>query len=179
MTRPNYFYTAIQNFMAKIVLIVNIIRFELFKKVNHSLQIFNSPFVCLPIMGGILFFIMTAIESFCNLFGIIYPIWYEVYLFNENPIDIRQLMSVNKYWMLFSTSALIDSFFGFILHLIPGFFYFKFIMIYLLVRNDFVMSETVFGCIKQYVMTLISYVYRNHQMRHNTPTTEFPVTATM
>lgn len=175
MKQPNYLNSIIQNFMAKIVLLVQIIRFELFKKINHSLHILNSPFVCISAMAGILFFIITAIESSCNLFGIIYPIWYEVCLFNENPIDIRQLTSVNKYWMLFSILALIDSFFGFVLHLVPCFFYFKLVIIYLLARNNFIMAETVFEYIKQYIMMVVSYFYGNPKMGHNTLITEFPI----
>lgn len=81
-----------------------------------------------------------------NIVGILYPVLYGFVALTKTtqvPMD-----NFNKYWMLYGIITLIDSFLGFILYLIPLYFYFKISLFILLIKNDFQYSGTVFEIIK-------------------------------
>jgi hypothetical protein len=55
-----------------------------------------------------------------------------------------KLLTLNKYWIIFGLLMLVDAFLGFILHLIPGYFYLKLGFIYAIVRSEFAYTSVVF-----------------------------------
>ena len=96
--------------------------------------------------SGLLAFVFFLIFNFannliCNLIGIVYPIYYLLPRLKENN---PKLLTINKYWILFGILQFVESFIGFILYYIPGYFYLKFGLLYMLVRNDFAMTNVVY-----------------------------------
>jgi len=102
---------------------------------------------------GMLALLMMIIVGFannfiCNAFGILYPLMYGVML-STSPSDTK-LATLNKYWMLFGAMTLIDSTLGFVLNFIPGYHYMKIGLLYLMIRNDFSFSGTLFDLVTSF-----------------------------
>lgn len=117
-------------------------------------QILKTPFNFILAMIFLLFIIIGyANNIICSLIGIIYPIIYGLDLFSTNSTDNNKLILLNKYWILFGGIHLFDSLFGLILNCLPGYFYLKIAFIYLLVRNDFLISGQIF--------TIFENLYKN------------------
>lgn len=118
-------------------------------KIDVLPQIIRSPVNFALIMLFATYFVFSFANNFiCNIIGILYPFVYCLNIFVETPINTEISVTLNKYWMLFCGLLLVDSFFGFLLHLIPGYFYIKVIAIYTLMRNDFTMTNTIFGTLE-------------------------------
>ena len=107
----------------------------------------------------ILYIIFYASDIVFHLIGTTYPILYGLYLFecnkndenqeNEETQPINKLIIMNKYWMLFASMIFIESVGNFILQLVPFYSYGKIFFVYLLIRNDFVFTNTVFEILKK------------------------------
>lgn len=131
-------------------------------------DILKTPLNFSTILLFIVFIIIGyANNLICNVIGILYPLIYGLDIFNGAPIDTNRSVKLNKYWMLFGIFHLIDTFFGFILYLIPGYFYLKIALIYAMIRADFELSNTLFNCIESFyvksnvypkVEILLSYI---------------------
>lgn len=145
-----YLLSAMQFANSKLTGPVKWIQNNLSLKTDTLPDTFNTPLNFSTILAFILFVVVTyANNLICNIVGILYPVLYGLYLFNETPLDSKRLVTLNKYWMLFGCLTLLDAFAGFILHWIPGFFYAKIAFIYGLVRNDFALTNMAFGLLEQ------------------------------
>jgi len=76
-----------------------------------------------------------------------------LYLFNLDPVPVDRLLNLNKYWVLFGSMVIADTFGGFILHSIPGYFYLKIGFIYALIRNNYALTGTVFSGLETLYVT--------------------------
>jgi hypothetical protein len=124
--------------------------------------------------------IVSSMNNFiCLILGVLYPISYSlknhativtnttVVTNTTNTDDMAEIYStvikLNKYWIIYNLFMLIDNFFGFVLHLIPGYPYIKFFLIYFLIKDKFVMTNTAFNVVNHI------YQYCNGgQPLHNT-----------
>jgi hypothetical protein len=109
--------------------------------VETKLTPINYGFILVVIIYLIVNYANSLIS---NLVGIIYPAIYSMNIFNSEEANNERLITLNKYWILFGLLTVIDGFFGWILHLIPGYFYFKIAFIYFLIRNDFYLTNTAY-----------------------------------
>ena len=120
-------------------------------KMESLPQVLKSPFNFTFVMTFLLFIIVGyANNLICSLIGIIYPIIYGLDLFSTNSIDNNKLILLNKYWILFGGLHLSDSLFGFVMKFLPGYFYLKIALVYVLIRNDFTMSEKLFSIFEKF-----------------------------
>lgn len=116
----------------------------------------HTPVYFTAMMTMIVMTIISFANNFiCNLIGILYPVMYGFYLFTDAPSDRNTQRSVtyNKYWILFGSITIIDMMLGFVLSFIPGYYYAKVAFIYLLIRDDFSLTDSVFGLIVKYYET--------------------------
>lgn len=96
--------------------------------------------------------LLFANDFICNLVGAVYPAIHSFNLLRDENQDApprEQLVLLNKYWAVYGFLVLVDLFLGFVLHLVPGFFYLKLLLLYSLVRNDFAHSERAFALLAQ------------------------------
>lgn len=120
-------------------------------EMNSLLNFLKTPINFTTMLMFAFFVIISYANNFiCHVVGILYPLLYGLYVFNETPINIDRFVIINKYWILFGTITLADSLFGFILHAIPGYFYLKIILIYVFVYNDFAFTNMGFNIIERY-----------------------------
>jgi hypothetical protein len=114
-------------------------------KMENFPDVFRIPVMFFGVLGlFVLCVIYYANNLLCNLIGILYPVLDGLVLFNTVPVPTNKLLTLNKYWILYGGLVMYESLFGFILRFIPFYYYFKFAFIYLLVRNDFYYTNTVF-----------------------------------
>ena len=110
-----------------------------------------------------LFIVIGYANNFiCYIVGIAYPLAYSlplvaylssngrnnIYYMESDKVmekDSSKLILVYKYWMLFGAITIIDSMLNYVFELVPGYYYFKFLFIYALVRNDFYFSNYIFN----------------------------------
>lgn len=104
-------------------------------------------------MGIVIIFLITIIfyinTIIVNFIGVFYPLIYSMGLFNQEEMDYWSLILINKYWIIFGGLSLLDNLMGFILRLVPGYNYILLAFTYLLIRNDFTFSGTVFDFIER------------------------------
>lgn len=104
----------------------------------------NFTMTCLFIV----FYIMVYTNDIIyNLIGAVYPIVHTLYLFEENP-HTDKLLTMNKYWILFTLIMLIETVGEFILYFVPFYSYGKIIFVYALIRNDFLLTNSAFESLK-------------------------------
>ena len=74
-----------------------------------------------------------------NLMSIVYPIYH------KNCVNMAQNSSsmYNKYWTLFGALTMIDSVVGFVLRLVPGYYYLRIAFIYAIIQKDFALVQPV------------------------------------
>jgi hypothetical protein len=134
----------------KLIVPTNLVQNGLSLKTETLPQILKTPvnFASVILFAAYIVF-SFANNLICNIIGILYPLMYGLTVFSEDPINTNMSITLNKYWMLFCGFMLIDSFFGFILHWIPGYFYFKVGVIYALIRNDFALTNTAFAMLEK------------------------------
>lgn len=110
------------------------------------------------------FILMTVFIAICvlvyasnivyNLIGMVYPIIYGLYLFennketDENTIYVVKLGILNRYWILFMLIMILEYFLYPILQFVPLYSLAKIIFIFMLVRNDFLLANYVFDFLK-------------------------------
>ena len=94
--------------------------------------------------------ICYANDFICSMAGLIYPLMCGFYIFNKQTTDTEKMIILTKYWMLFGSIMLMDTLFGFILNCIPGYHYLKLMLIYFLIRKDFVLTNTIFSLMMHY-----------------------------
>lgn len=103
----------------------------------------SSPVVFCGLMLMMFYAIINFANNFiCNLIGIFYPL-----LFGSTIISNKNLfrnLTYNKYWMIFGAVILIDTFLGFILQSIPGYYYLKITFIYAMIRNNFELVDVTY-----------------------------------
>jgi len=123
-------------------------------KTDSLPEFFNTP-VTFSIMLILFSFIVVSYANsiICHCIGILYPVLYCFNIFHGVPVDTNKLTVLNKYWIVYSVLTLLDSFFGFVLHWLPGFFYMKVAIIYLLIRNDFAFSNDAFFVLETLYMS--------------------------
>lgn len=126
---------------------------------NLSLKIENLPGILrVPInFALILLFVAYIIIGYagdfvCNIVGVFYPLFYGLFLFDEISTDHQNSITMNKYWLLYGMITAIDTFFGFILHLIPGYDYLRLMAIYALVRNNFALTDNAFAIVQNQIL---------------------------
>ena len=141
-----YVNSAIQIINNKLVFPVQYLHNKLSLGTDSLPDVLKTPINFATIFSFFIFIMVTfANNLICNLIGILYPLMYGLNIFNEKSIDTNRLISHNKYWILYGVITLFDSFFGFFLHFVPGYFYLKLILTYLLVRNDFMFTSISFS----------------------------------
>lgn len=154
-----YFNNAVQFLNSKLALPTNFLQYNLSLKTDILPEILQRPINFSTMFILLLFIIFTYANSLiCNLIGVLYPILYSLNLFNDmsntdsnNTIKItNKFVTLNKYWMLFGSITLMDTFFGFIFDVIPGYYYLKVGLIYTLIRNDFSLTNGAFGLFYRY-----------------------------
>lgn len=117
--------------------------------INMLPVIFRTPYNIFILIMCLILMTRYIGNIICNVVGIIYPIMYSLTLMQQNANAninnrIQNLMLVNKYWMIFSAMSLFEIFFNRITLIIPGYFYAKLGIIYLLIRSDFALSDTIY-----------------------------------
>ncbi len=133
----------------KLVVPTNLLQDSLSLKTETLPQILRTPVNFASVMLFAAYIVFSfANNLICNIIGILYPLLYGLDVFSETPVNTDTSVTLNKYWMLFCSLILIDSFFGFLLHLIPAYYYLKVGLIYVLIRNDFAMTNTVFNALE-------------------------------
>lgn len=97
----------------------------------------------------VLYSLVYASNMVYNLIGLVYPIIYGLYLFENmketDTIPIDKLLTLNRYWILFMGIMIMEYFFYGILQFIPLYSVAKIIFILMLVRNDFLLTDNVFN----------------------------------
>jgi hypothetical protein len=106
-----------------------------------------------------------------NLVGVVYPLMYSALTYGDISTNLENSLRMNKYWMLFGGIVVSEIFLGVLLHMIPGYNYLKLATVYALVRNDFAMTDTVFGMTQTYyrhfnIGTFIQKVYVQLNLGH-------------
>lgn len=170
-----------QNFMEKIPIMISFINNKLSPiytviKEKFSLncsfisESMNTPFNFFIFFSFISSFIFFFGELVCNLLGVLYPMFYGIRILkdqktqsvNEQDESIMQenqfspFVTIYKYFFLHGLMTVFETLFGFIFFLLPGYYFIKFTIIYLLVRNNLEMSDKVF----EYVILM----YKNYDM---------------
>ena len=145
----------------KLAIPSKIIQNKLSLKTDSLPESFKTPLNFSTILAVAMFLIVSfANNLISNVIGILYPVLYGLYLINSQVTVakinqnissilsislIDKLLTLNKYWLLFGILTLVETFFGFLLYLIPGFFYLKIMLIYTLIRDDFSLTNIIFG----------------------------------
>ena len=146
-----YINLAFQFLNDKLDLPATMLQNTLALRIESLPQILTAPFNFTAAMMFLLFIIIGyANNLICSLIGVIYPIFYGLELFNTKLVSTNKLILLNKYWILFGLIHLIDLLFGFILNFIRGYFYLKIALVYVLIRNDFRMSDKLFNMFEKY-----------------------------
>lgn len=132
-------------------------------------NILKVPLNFVILLLFVIFVVISYTGDFiCNLVGIVYPLFYSIYLFDEIFADNDNLRTMNKYWLLFGSLTTVDMLCGYLLNFIPGYPYFKLSIIYALVRNDFAMTDIAFSYLQNYVLlSLTQYISNNRPKKNN------------
>jgi hypothetical protein len=102
----------------------------------------HAPFNFVSVLSLLFFIFLSFANNFmCNLVGIIYPLVYGFNFLNEKTSSSSKYISMNKYWMIYGAYLFLESLFKCLLVLVPGYYYLKLVSLYMLVRNDFSLSE--------------------------------------
>jgi hypothetical protein len=151
----NYLTHTLQFLNAKLSFPAELLQNYLSLKTEYLPEIIRTPMnFVMVFLFGLFTIIYYANNLIYNLIGILYPLAYGLSIFNTQPANTDTLVTFNKYWMLFGFVTLIDSLFGFILYLIPGYYYCKLGLIYLLLRNNFMLTNTTFSLLMRYYNSL-------------------------
>lgn len=147
----SYATYATQYLNTKLVVPTRFLQSKLSLKTETLPENLRTPLNFSAIVAVTLALIITFANNLvCNVVGILYPLFYGLYIFNEQPVNTQRSVTLNKYWILFGVLSVVDSFFGFILHLVPGYFYLKIGIIYALIRNDFALTNVAFSMLESY-----------------------------
>jgi hypothetical protein len=146
-----YANSAVEFLNAKLVIPTQILQNNLSLKTDSLPDNLKTPLNFSSMLLVAFFFVITyANNLICNLVGILYPLLYGLFVFNETPINTERSVTLNKYWMLFGVITLMDTFFSVLLDIIPGYFYLKVAAIYILIRNDFMLTNSAFSMLESY-----------------------------
>ncbi|MEM0353974.1 MAG: HVA22/TB2/DP1 family protein [Thermoplasmata archaeon] len=118
-----------------------------------SSSAFNIRNVELPIHFLILVMFAAAGHAnylVYNTVGILYPIIYSLHFLER----CSELSILHKYWIIYGMVTLLDTYFGIVLSVIPGYNYFKIVYLYMLVRNDFKLAEQTFALVYEYYVKI-------------------------
>lgn len=106
---------------------------------------FGVVFICL-------YFILSFAYNFlCNMVGLFYPVLYSLALFN-GVADPNNFITVTKYWILYGSLTLVDNLLGYVMYFVPGYSYLKILVLYMLIKNDFIYTKIVFDYFAYYNM---------------------------
>ncbi|XWV25849.1 receptor expression-enhancing protein 5 [Tupanvirus soda lake] len=177
----SYFGSVLEFLNKKLVVPTQLLQNNLSLKTESLPLVLRTPVNFTSMLVFALFFIISyANDLICNLIGVLYPLTYGFSMFNETPVNTETSVTLNKYWMLFGVITLMETFFSFILHALPGYYYIKVGLLYALVRNEFRMSNTMFSMLQNYYNRL-NFQSRFEQLsgminerfgsKKNTPTT--------
>jgi len=123
-----------------------VIQTSLSLKVDPLPNTLKTPLNFTTFIAFLFFIIVTYANAFvCNMIGVFYPVMYGLHMFNENPVSTEKMVTLNKYWMLYGSLTVIDTIFGFVLQYIPAYYYVKIIFVYVLIRDDFALTDRMFG----------------------------------
>lgn len=86
-----------------------------------------------------------------NTIGVLYPMIYSLRFLEGGNGEMTRL---HKYWVIYGIVTLLDTYFGIILSIIPGYNYFKIAYLYMLVRNDFKLAEWTFALFYAYYLKM-------------------------
>lgn len=158
-----YFNIAINFLNDRLYGLSQFLKSNLRLRIDSLPGILKTPLNFSTLVTFMLFIIITfANDLICKIIGILYPILYGFHFINGEPngppLDMNKLMILNKYWIVFGSITLIDTFFGFILHWIPCYFYAKFIFIYMLIRNDFSSTTIAFNLLEEIYSKLKDHI---------------------
>lgn len=96
-----------------------------------------------------LFFMILSFANnlLCTIVGVLYPVLYSMYTTRLQSGGTLQSATLNKYWVLYGIITMIDTVYGFVLSLIPGYVYLKLAITYALVRNNFAIVDMVYDTV--------------------------------
>lgn len=96
------------------------------------------------------YFIMNFAYNFlCSMIGLFYPVLYSLSLFN-GELESNHFMTMTKYWILYGLITFVDNLLGYVMYFIPGYSYLKILVLYMLVKHDFVYTKVVFDALSYY-----------------------------
>ena len=102
---------------------------------------------------------LTFTNNFlCNLVAISYPLYYGLQLYSNLEYRSSETTALGKYWMIYGAMTFVENFVGFILSMVPGYYYFKMVILYCLMRNNFYLSTNVFTVALNYYRQFIPRV---------------------
>ena len=125
---------------------VKFVQSKLSLQTNTLPQSTQSPVNFTLILVLMILLIMSYTSNLvCNVFGIGYPIMY-----TTQGTKPEMTATLNKYWVIFGSMTLVDNVAGAFLNNVPGYYYVKLAFIYALIRNDFALTNTVYGVLESY-----------------------------
>lgn len=103
-----------------------------------------------------LFLVVRYANRFmCDFFGVLYPLMYTINVINTQPVNLERVVLMAQYWVMFGAITLTDNMFGFILEYVPLYYYLRFVLTYLLVRNEFTWTDEFYAVFSNYYTTVL------------------------
>lgn len=149
----SYFSSAVQYLNSMLTVPVKFVQNSLSLQTESLPSFLQAPLAFTSMLLMTFFVILGYANNFiCSLVGLVYPLTYGFNLLQQEPSDttLSPLITLNKYWMLYGVLTLVESLIGFILEAIPGYYYAKLALLYMLVRNDFAMTTSVYSRVETY-----------------------------
>lgn len=120
-----------------------------------------------PVRFGLLLIGLLLSSAFfmdyllCMMIGILYPMLYSYYLIKNSDINsdtnsIESNLRLLKYWVFYSFVHIMEFPLLFILRLIPGYFYLKISVFYLLIKNNFSLINLVYTYVEKIIDIFVS-----------------------
>lgn len=146
-----YLDPIIQYLNDKLICSMQILQTNLYLKSESIPNILQKPINFHLMLIIILYIIMLYTNNLIYIIiSILYPLLYGFNSFNETPINIDKIIILNKYWLLYALIMFIEYLLNFVLYLIPGYSYFKTAIMYIIIRNNFILAETYFNMLQAY-----------------------------
>lgn len=122
----------------------------------------NTPVKFISLIISIIFSFVYFMNHFiCHLITVLIPLLKTLELVNSNG-DYSTLV---KYWSVFGLIVLYEDTIEFIVALLPFYYYLKFVLITLLLYNNFALSTMLFGFINKYYQLALANVFVNNKLK--------------
>ena len=150
----------------KLAVPVQVIQSKLSLRTEYLPETFNMPLnFTLGFLFMVCYLIVYTNNFIYNLLGMAYPILHSLYLFEEKPVATDKLLTMTKYWILFTLMTFADMIGASVLYFVPMYAYGRIILIYALIRNDFYLTNYIFDFVRQTYAELREIMICNHILR--------------